>query len=376
MKNTEIERPVGAARWKGLLKSRFFWIVVVPTGIAAIYFTFIASEIYVSESRFVVRSPDKQTQSGLGAILQGTGFSRTQDNVYVVHDFILSRDALAQLEKKQNVSTLFGAKDVDFASRFGAFKFQRNFEGLYRYYDRRVDVDVDSTSGITTLKVNAFTADSAFALNRSLLDMAEVLVNKMSLRAQSDLVDSASKEVQEAEDRAQAAAANLSAYRTAQKIFDPERQSALQLQQVSRLQDNIVATRTQIAQLTAFAPDNPQIKSLRQQLASLEDEARLQMQGVAGGSGSLTNKAAQYERLKLEQTFADKQLELSMATLESARNEALRKQLYLEVVAAPNEPDVATRPRRIKSVLIALVISLVTWGIVSLLLAGVREHHD
>ncbi|MFM0184916.1 hypothetical protein PQR25_03955 [Paraburkholderia nemoris] len=376
MKNTEIESPVGAARWKGLLKSRFFGIVVVPTSIAAIYFTFIASDIYVSESRFVVRSPDKQTQSGLGAILQGTGFSRTQDNVYVVHDFILSRDALAQLEKKQNVSTLFGAKSVDFASRFGAFNFQRNFEGLYRYYDRRVDVDVDSTSGITTLKVNAFTADSAFALNRSLLDMAEVLVNKMSLRAQSDLVDSASKEVQEAEDRAQTAAADLSAYRTAQQIFDPERQSALQLQQVSRLQDNIVATRTQIAQLTAFAPDNPQIKSLRQQLASLEDEARLQMQGVAGGSRSLTDKAAQYERLKLEQTFADKQLELSMATLESARNEALRKQLYLEVVAAPNEPDVATRPRRIKSVLIALVISLVTWGIVSLLLAGVREHHD
>lgn len=206
--------------------------------------------------------------------------------------------------------------------------------------------------------------------------MAETLVNKMSARAQSDLVDSARKEVRDAEDHAQATAAGLSAYRTTEQIFDPERQSALQLQQVVRLQDNIVATRTQIAQLSAFAPENPQIKTLKLQLASLEKEAQLQMQGVAGGSRSLTNKAAQYERLKLEQVFAEKQLTLAMATLESARNEAVRKQLYLEIVANPNQPDVATRPRRIKSVLITLVVSLVAWGIASLLLAGVREHHD
>lgn len=376
MKNNEVGSTASPAIWKRALRSRFFWIVAVPTVISAVYFGFIASDIYVSESRFVVRSPDKQVQTGLGALLQGTGLSHTQDNVYVVRDFILSRDALSQLQKSQHVSDLFGAKDVDFASRFGVFKFQRSFESLYRYYDRRVDIDIDSTSGITTLRVNAFTAESAFAVNESLVEMAEALVNKMSSRAQSDLVDSASKEVREAEERTQAAAASLSAYRTTEQIFDPERQSALQLQQVSRLQDNIVATKTQIAQLSVFAPDNPQIKTLKLQLASLEEQAQQQMQGVAGGRQSLTNKAVQYERLKLEQVFADKQLTLAMETLESARNEAMRKQLYLEIVANPNLPDVAMRPRRIKSVLITLVVSLVAWGIVSLLLAGVREHHD
>ncbi|WP_025600714.1 capsule polysaccharide export protein [Burkholderia sp. WSM2230] len=376
MKHNNIERDAFVTRVRGAVRSRFFWIVVVPTTIVALYFGIFASDIYVSESRFVVRSPDKQSQTGLGALLQSSALGQTQENVYVVHDFIQSRDALAELQKRQDLVGLFGSHGVDFVSRFGVFGFQRNFEGLYRYYDRRVDVDIDSTSGITTLRVNAFTAASAWSINQSLLELAEQLVNKMNARSQADLVDSAHKEEIAAEDRAQAAAAALSRYRTAEQIFDPERQSTLQLQQIARLQDSVVATQTQIAQLSAFAPDNPQLQTLKQQLKDLKKESESQMQGVAGGSQSLTKKAVEYERLKLEQSFADKQLNLAMATLESARNEALRKQLYLDVVSTPNRPDVATRPRRIKSILVAFVASLVTWGIVSLLMAGVREHHD
>jgi capsular polysaccharide transport system permease protein len=63
-----------------------------------------------------------------------------------------------------------------------------------------------------------------------------------------------------------------------------------------------------------------------------------------------------------------------MTALETARSEAQRQQLYLERIVQPNRPDVAIEPRRIRSVIIILVLGLMSWGILSLLAASVREH--
>jgi capsular polysaccharide transport system permease protein len=78
----------------------FVFTVVVPTTIAIVYFGLIASDVYVSESRFVVRSAQRQSQTSVvGALLQGTGFSRAQDDTYPVIDYIQSRDALRELNR-------------------------------------------------------------------------------------------------------------------------------------------------------------------------------------------------------------------------------------------------------------------------------------
>lgn len=55
--------------------------VVLPTLLSGIYFGLIASDIYISESRFVVRSPQRQASTGLGALFQNAGFSHLQDDI-------------------------------------------------------------------------------------------------------------------------------------------------------------------------------------------------------------------------------------------------------------------------------------------------------
>ena len=98
------------------------------------------------------------------------------------------------------------------------------------------------------------------------------------------------------------------------------------------------------------------------------------MEKITGGDNSLASKAAEYERLALEREFADKQLAGALASLELARNEAQRQQLYLETIAKPSRPDGPLYPRRLRGVLTTFVLGLVAWGILSMLLAGVREH--
>ena len=367
-------RGIGLGNFFARLNRLFLWTVLIPTIIAIVYFGMIASDVFISESRFVVRSPQRQAPSGIGALLQGAGFSRSQDDTFSVQDFMLSRDALQKLEEKLGVFKMFGNPMIDRLSRFGGVDPDTSFEALHRYYQKHVIVNLDSASSISSLRVSAYGAEDAFKVNEMLLTMSENLINQLNERGRQDMIRFATSEVAIAEKNAKAAALALSGFRNDKAVFDPERQSALQLQQISKLQDELIANKMQLAQLQLLSPSNPQIASIQKRSQTLQAAMDAEMGKVAGSGASLTNKSADYERLVLERGFAEKQLGGALASLEQARNEAQRKQLYLERIVQPNKPDVAVEPRRLRSVVTVFFMGLMAWGILTILIAGVREH--
>ena len=122
----------------------FLSTVVAPTLIAIIYFGLIASDVYISESRFVVRSPERQSTSGFGLLLKGAGFSRSQDDSYTVQDFMLSRDALKELKEKLEIDKSFSNSSIDIFSRFSGLDWDDSFEALHRFYQKKIDIQLDS----------------------------------------------------------------------------------------------------------------------------------------------------------------------------------------------------------------------------------------
>lgn len=367
-------------RWRRLVArlGAIFWLSVALPGLLAIgYFGFLASDVYVAESRFVVRSPQRQTPTGLGALLQGTGFARSQDDTYSVHDFIRSRDALRELDTKLNVANAFSRPEIDPVNRFpGIAWWEKSFEALYRHYLKHVSVDYDTVSSISILRVRAYNAEDARAMNEALLQMGEHLVNNLNIRSRQDLIQVAEQEVRIAEQRARDAAASLSAFRSNRAVFDPERQGMLQLQGVARLREELLAAQTQLNQMRQLSPLNPQIPVFEQRVATLNAAISADNARIVASDGGLTAKSPQFDRLTIDKGFADRQLGATMAALDSARSEAARKQLYLERLVQPNLPDDASEPRRIRSILVVFALGLVAWGVLSLLVASVREHTD
>lgn len=386
MSNTEIGSDVSSVRYgvakKGVVArfkniDRIFAItVLLPTIVATVYYGLIASDVYVSESRFIVRSAEKSNQAGfMGALLQGTGLSKAQDDTYPVIDYIQSRDALSVLNKNGEIAREYGEKG-DFASRYLKI-FGEGNEALWKYYSSHiVNVDLDTVSSITTLKVRSFSPQEAKAINERLLNLSEGLINKINERATKDAVTFSQGRVNAATEQAKSAAAALAAFRNSNTVFDPDKQSATQLVQVAALQKNLFDEQAQLAQLEKIAPKNPQINALKTSIEVLTQQIARSSGDVTGKRSSLSTKAAAYARLELDAEFTSKELASAMTSLENARAEAQRQQLYLERIVQPNEPDMAVEPRRLRSIAATLIVGLVIWGIVTIFVSGVKEHRN
>ena len=354
----------------------FLTVVIAPTLISVVYYGLIASDVYVSESRFVVRSPDKAASTGLGVLLKSTGFSNGGDEIFAAQDYLKSRDALGALNQNGAFASAYASRTISIVDRFNPLGIDESFENLYQYYRDKVIIEHDAVSSISTLRVRAFTPQDAKRFNRQLLEMAEATVNRLNERGRQDLIKYASADVENAKRLASGAALALSRYRNRKGVVDPEKQAAVQLQMISKLQDEMIAAKTELLQLRRLAPQNPQIDLLKTRVTGLNNEIAEQLGKVAGDRQSLSSTTAQYQRLVLESQFADKQLTGAMASLQEAQNEARRKQAYVERIVQPSLPDKSLEPRRLRGVLATFVLGLLVWGIITILVAGVREHQS
>lgn len=352
------------------------WLtVIIPTFFSTLYFGLWASDIYVSESSFVVRSPRNQTAlSGVGALLQSSGFARSQDDTYTVQEYMRSHTAVNQLQQTLPLRELY--QEGDIFSRFNGFGWNDSQEAFYEYFKRHLSIDVDSVSGIATLRVRTFGAEEGTLINQKLLDFGEDLINRLNERARTDTIVFAEQAVAEAEIRVKQTADALTQYRITHKFVDLPAQSSAQLAIMSNLDSELIRVETQLAQLLSITPDNPQVAALQQRQKSLQKQLAQKSKVISGSENSIATQAADYQRLVLDYELAQQQLTTAITSLHNTRNEADRQQLYLEVINQPSKPDWALEPQRFYNILATLMIGLMLYGILSLLLASVREHKN
>jgi capsular polysaccharide transport system permease protein len=118
----------------------FLLTVLLPTTVAVLYFGFIASDMFISESHFVVRSPGSKSSSSLSSLLggaaggglAGVGLSSSPGDVASVTDFVNSRDALKQLDEEFDFKQLFGSPRIDLPRRFAGLDRDYSFEALFK----------------------------------------------------------------------------------------------------------------------------------------------------------------------------------------------------------------------------------------------------
>ena len=370
-------RPRTEGRIRQLYRSLniWFWAIVgLPTLVAGVYFFAIASDLYLSEAKFIVRSPNHVQASSLGALIQSTGLGRAVDDTAVVEDFIMSRDAVRKLEQHNDLRAVFGRPEGDFITRLPGILMRSDFEALFRRYDLFVSVETDKTSGVTALRVKAYRPEDAQRIATALLDYGEQLVNELNERARHDALASAQREIDRQEAQISRIQSQLTAYRVKQKMLDPKTASTGVLDVIGQMNSALANARTQLGELLKNSPSSPHIPLVNTRIASLEKLIADERAKLAGETNSVVTSLTEYERLTLDRELAEKALASAFTSLEAARLEAQRQQLYIETIAQPNLADYPLYPKRALSFAMVLVSCLLGYGIAWLLVVSARDH--
>lgn len=126
--------------------------VLVPFLASIIYYAFIASDQYVAEARFAVRSvaEERSDEKDDASVLSMSAMS--QDG-YIVTSFIHSTEILQRIGKTIDYRAMFSTNGADIFSRFEK---DEAIEDFLRYWEDQVTTYIDGPSGIITLKTRTF----------------------------------------------------------------------------------------------------------------------------------------------------------------------------------------------------------------------------
>lgn len=368
-----VPRSRAIARW---LRSQLLLLlmVVVPGVLGGIYYGFICSDQYISETQFVVRSPNRNAAGLLSGFLQSTGFVRAQDDSYIVTEFIKSRAAVDSLVEKDGLMGMLSRPEADFLNRYPLPWREPSSEELFQHYLNIINIRTDTGSGVTTLNVRTFRAEDAQRLANALVQHAEELINRLNDRARGDAIRYAQLEVSDSQVRLSNMQKRLTDFRNREALVDPTKQSTAALDMIGRLSEDLADSKTRLAALDEQAPQSPQGQSLRARVTAMEQQISQERAHIVGNDGSMAPLIAQYEQLLLEREMAAKMLTSATVSLENAKIDAQRQQLYLERIADPNLPDHALYPKRISSFLMMLAVCFASFWIVRFFINQVYEH--
>ena len=349
--------------------------LLLPTLLSVIYFGLVATPRYVAEAKFVVRTAAKASGGfNLGSLFQITGLSRSQDDVFSVLDFMTSRDAVNQLLAKLPLEKMYRFDGGDFVARYPSVLFGETREQFYKYFQWMISVSYFNNSGVSALQVQAFRAEDAQQIADGLLSLGEQLVNKMNDRIYQDAVKVSSDQVDVSQKRLIEAQIKLTDFRNRELMIDPGSSSTVILSVVQQLSASLAETQTQFNEMRAASPLNPQLSNIQRRADALKEQIVSERSRISNASDGLANKTAVFERLSLEREFAKQSLAAANAALDTARAEAMRKQLYLERVVEPNLADFAQAPASLRWIFTILGANLLTVLIAWLFITGIREH--
>lgn len=372
-----VAMPGLAARLRRFVRRHAFAVtVLLPTALAALYLYGIAAPQFESEARFIVRGRSGGGGGGAGAVAemaQSAGFKPASEEAMGVRDYLQSHDAVAALRQRLPLVEIFRRPEADPLARL--WWEAPNAERLLDYFRRMTAAEYDTTSGITALRVRSFRAEDSQAIARQLLTLSEALVNALNRRLQEDGLRVAREEVTRAEQRLTAAQLAIGAFRERARAVDPTRSAGYSLETIGKLEGALAQARAELAEAQRFArADNPRLLQLRNRAEGLVGQIAEERRRLGEGSDGVSQQVGEYERLGVEQELARAQLASATTSLERARGDAMRQQIFLLRVVEPNLAEYARYPKATLSILYIFACLSVAYGLAWLLIAGMREH--
>ncbi len=353
------------------------WLLAVPVGLAILYFAFLAAPRYVSESRISVRVATV-SPTVLPGVISMTGSPTPlsyEDTLYLMQ-YIQSMGMLNQLEVKLKLREHYEGPRLDIVNRLWP---GTSAEWYQFYYQQRVLLVFDDSSGLLTIDAQAFDPKMALKLQKTILELSEQWVNDYSWRIAREqiaftqkLADTSGKKLQDSKEA-------VAAFQSKYHLLDPVSQSVAASTLTASLQATLAAQESALNGLMSYMQsDSGQLQTLRGQIAATRAQLNTERLRATAGSANdrLSTLNIEYSNLLLDETLQYNNYVAAVGALEAAKIDAARKLKSLAVIEDATMPDSSTYPRYIYDMLTLLVICLLVYTVVRLTIATILEHRD
>jgi len=381
-----------------LFKSGMFWLFfVIPMALGITYYLKFANYQYEAVAHFTIEKSGKEQADPLGALTGLPGNVSSTRDALIIKDFIESREVIERTRDDFDLIKLYGTntKDwrilldknkttpekIDFAKNWLSHIDQdSSIEDIIEYWQKKVTVEFDLSSGIITLGVMAFKPEQAVKIINSILKESEELVNNLSEKSRQDSLTFARQELKNAEDKLKKTRTDVREFRENEQSLSPEKNAESKLTLVEELEADRARAEADLQSLRLELPENsPKIQVAKYKVSALKQQVIKERQRSARSNGSkdqatMSSIISKYEELITEQGFAERSYEAALLNIEGARIDATRKQRYLTVIVQPKLPEDPIKPNQPNDYIVLFIACLLIWGILSLIVASIRDH--
>ncbi|WP_295137679.1 hypothetical protein [uncultured Reyranella sp.] len=359
------------ARFGGWLAASALIVIVIPTILAIVYYGFIASNQYVTTFQFAVRGPSQAAGRTMSTAMTGT--TAMSPDAFVVTDYINSSQAIADVERRLNLRSIFSKPGIDLWSRLP--ERDVSAEELKDYWANMVWAHFDIVSGNVSVSVKAFTPQDSLALAEVLVVTSDEMFRRLNNQAQEDIVRLANDNLNRAQQQLVEARKDLLAFREKSGLVDADREALAGAQIIDDLRKQLAGLQAQHESIRSVSPNSPILKSLNSQIAALE--AKIRQEGQLGASQvkAISPEALRgFQSLDVERQFAEKNYGEAMSLRSQAYVMAQNQQSYLALFVKPTLPQTSLYPDRAKSIFVVVLAAAAAWFVGMLLVYAVRDH--
>jgi len=157
-------------------------------------------------------------------------------------------------------------------------------------------------------------------------------------------------------------------------MIDPAKSSVILGDLIGQLGSDLADAQSLATEKQSNSPNDPGLPALRQRAAALQNQIQTERGKIADDTTGLADKLAGYERLTLERDYAKEALKRSLDSLDAARTEARRQQLFLERIVNPDKADYPLAPAKLWILFTVFALNAIGITVAYLLRNGLREH--
>lgn len=366
---------------RSILKNKLvLGMIIIPFLVAVVYLTLFAADRYVSSSQVVVRQQESGSQGTMPgiAMLMGAVDPVSREDTLYLKEYIISHDMLAILEQKLGWTAHYAGKWTD---PFFDLSKDATQEEKLAFYQKLVNTEYNETTGLLTIKVEAFTPEYAESVLQEILLQSERFVNSITRSMADEKLAFSQRELVTATERYEEMRGKMVSFQNQYQIISADVAVESVSQIIASLEASIAMERASLNGLkTRLSANAPQIKAQQNKInalvSQLESEQRRATSGEFETAEVLNTVSSDYRRLQVDVMVAEELYKASLAIVENAKLETIRNIRSLIAVVKPNLPQEASYPRRLYNLITILIVLLLLYGVTRFVMASIEDHRE